>query len=84
MPSDNAVELPLSILAALDGRPSHVDGSVSVQPLLAEHGEEGGEDGRGEAGVQHRLHQDDRLERARPLLERRNVAIESGVVYVVN
>jgi len=84
IPCDDAVEFLLSILTALDGRPSHVDRGVSVQPLLAKHGEEGGEDRRGEAGVQHRLDLDDPVRRARPLWERGDISTESGVVYLVN
>jgi len=84
VPCDNTVELPLSILTALDGRPSHVDRGVSIKPLLAKHSEEGGEDGRGEASVQHYLYLDDRAGRARPLWEWRYIVTESGAVYVVN
>ena len=45
---DDTVELALSILAVFDGGPPHVGGRVSVQPLLAEHRKEGGEEGSGE------------------------------------
>jgi len=86
VPSDNAVEFPLSILIAFDGRPSHVDRGVSVQPLLPEHRGGGGgrEDGCGEVGVQHRLHLYDHVGRAGPLWERRDVATEGSAVHLVD
>ena len=84
IPSDDAVEFPLSILIALDGRASHVDRGISVQPLLPEHSEEGGEDGSGEAGVQHCLHLYNHDGRTGPLWERRDVATKGGAVYFVD
>ena len=44
VPCDDAVELLLPILAALDGSPSRVRRHVSVLPLLAKHCEEGREE----------------------------------------
>jgi hypothetical protein len=44
VPGNDAIELPLSILAPPDGRPSHVDRGVSVQPLFPKHRKEGGEE----------------------------------------
>jgi len=55
VPGDDAVELPLPILASFDGGPTHVDRGISVQPLFAEHREEGGEERSAEACVQNRL-----------------------------
>jgi len=42
IPSDDATQFPLAILAAFYGSPSHAGRRVSIQPLLAEHREEGG------------------------------------------
>ena len=44
VPSDDATQFPLAILATFHGSPSHVGQCVSIQPLLAEHSEEGGKD----------------------------------------
>jgi len=44
IPGDDAIELPLPVLAPFDGGTPHVNQGVSVQPLLAEHSEEGGEE----------------------------------------
>ena len=44
VPRDGPVEFSLSVVATLDGGSSHVDYGVSVQPLLAEHREEGREE----------------------------------------
>jgi len=44
VPSDDATQFPLAIPAAFHGSPSHVGQCISIQPLLAEHREEGGKD----------------------------------------
>jgi len=44
VPGDDAVQLPLAILAALYPSPSYVGRCISIQPLLPEHREEGGEE----------------------------------------
>jgi len=85
IPRNDAVEFALSILAAFDGRPSHVDRYVSVQPLLAEHREEGGEERSGETREEDRLNLYDRVCGTGP---RRwdcgNVIAERGVVDLVD
>ena len=50
-PGGGAIQLPLAILAAFYGSPSHASRCVSVQPLFAEHCEEGRKKRSGEAGV---------------------------------
>ena len=84
VPGDDAVELPLSILAPFDGGPSHVCRRVSVQPLFPEHREERSEERSGEAGIQHRLNVDDSAWRAGPLWDCRNVVAENSVVHLVD
>ena len=44
VPHDHPVQFSLSVLAALDRGPSHVCRIVTVQPLLAEHRQEGREE----------------------------------------
>jgi len=84
MPGDDAVELPLPILAAFDGGSSHVSRGESVQPLLAEHCEESGEERSGETCVEEGLDLDDRAWGARPLWNCRNATTESSTVHCVN
>ena len=84
IPGDDAVEFPLPILAALDGGPVHVGRHVSVQPLLAEHRKECGEERDGEGGVQQCLSLNDRARRARPLWNLRGFVTKSGVVDLVD
>jgi hypothetical protein len=60
VPRDDAVKFALSVLAAFDGRPSHVGRRVSVQPLLAEHRQEGGEEGSGKTCEEDGLDMDHR------------------------
>jgi len=83
-PGDDAVELPLSVLAPLDGRSSHVDRGVSVQPLLAEHREEGGEERSGETRVEDGLNLDDRARGTGPLWDCGDVTTEGSVVDLVD
>ena len=59
IPRDDAVELALPVLAAFDSSTSQVGRCVSIQPLLSEHCEEGGEEGSGETCVKDGLHLDD-------------------------
>jgi len=84
VPGDDAVEFPLPILAAFDGSPTHVGRCVSVQPLLAEHSEECGEERHGKTSVQQGLDLDDRVRRAGPVGERRDFIAKSGVVNLVD
>ena len=84
VPRDNPVEFALSILATFDNGPSHLGRGIPVQPLLAEHGKEGGEQGSGEARVQDSLDLDDGVGRAGPLWEGRSVVSEGSVVDLVD
>jgi len=84
IPADDPVELPLSILAALDGGPSHVDRRVSVQPLLAEHRKESGEERSGETREEDCLNLDNHVWGTSPLWEGRNVVAKGGVVDLVD
>jgi len=84
IPRHDPVQLSLTILAAFDGRPSHVDRSVSVQPLLPEHCEESGEERGGKAGVQDALNLDRRSWRAGPLWQSGDIATEGGIVDLVD
>ena len=84
IPSDDAVELPLPILASFDCGPSQVNRRVSVQPLLAEHREEGGEERNAEACEQNGLDVDYRTRRAGPLWERRDITAECCIVHRMN
>ena len=68
VPRDNPVEFALPVLATLDGGPSHVSRRVSIQPLLAEHRDEGGEKRGSETRVQDGLDLDYGFGRAGPLL----------------
>ena len=83
IPGDNPVELSLSILATLDCRTSNVDRRVPVQPLLAEHREEGGEEGGRKTREEDCLNVDDLMRRACALRDRWDVAAKSGVVHLV-
>ena len=84
VPRDNAIVLSLSVLSALDGRPSHAGQVISVQPLFAEHRQEGRKEGDGETGEQDDLNMNNRAGRTNPLWEGGNVVSESGVVDLVN
>ena len=84
IPPDDTVQFPLPMLAALDGRPSHVDRRVSVQPLLAEHCKEGRKKGSSETCEEDCLNLDSRAWGTSPLWDRRNVAAEGGVVNLVD
>ena len=55
----NSVHLALSMLIAIDDGSAHLGLSVTVQSLLAQHGDERGEEGSGQSGVKGRLDVDD-------------------------
>ena len=84
VPSDDPVELALSILASFYGRPSHVSRRISVQPLFTEHREEGGEKCGGETGIEDGLDLDYRVGRTCPLWEGGSVVSKCGVVDLVD
>jgi len=85
IPRDDPIELLLPILTALNGSPSHVRRHVSVQPLLAEHCEERGEERSREAGIQDGLDLDSCVWGTGPSWwESGNIIAESGAVYLVD
>ena len=84
VPSDDPVELALSILTSFYGRPSHVGRRISVQPLFTEHRKEGREKGSSETGVEDGLDLDYRVRRAGPLWEGGGVVSEGGIVDLVD
>ena len=49
MPGDHPVHLSLPIPTTIDRRSAHLHLSVTVGPLLAQHDDERGEDGNGQA-----------------------------------
>jgi hypothetical protein len=83
VPGDDPVQFPLSVLTAFDGRPSHVSRHVSIQPLLAEHRKEGGEQRSSETREEDRLDVDYCAGGAGPLWECRNIVSEGGVIDLV-
>ena len=85
VPGNDPVQLPLPILAALDGRPSHVNRCVFIQPLLPEHRQEGGKEGGGETCEEDSLDLDNSVGRARPLWKgRRRVVSERCAISFVD
>ena len=50
IPGNDAAQFLLSVVVAPNGGPALVGRVVTVQPLLAEHCQEGGKEGNGEAG----------------------------------
>ena len=84
IPRHDTIEFALSVLAALDGRPTNVDRRVSVQPLLAEHRQEGGEQRSGETREEDYLNLYDRVCGTSPLWGGGNIIAEGGVVDLVN
>ena len=47
-PGDDSVHLPLSIPAAVHRRSTHLDSFIAIEPLLAQHGHQRGEEGSGQ------------------------------------
>jgi hypothetical protein len=74
----------LTILTALDGGSSHVGRNVTVEPLLAEHRQEGGEEGSCETGEEDNLNLDYRGRRSGPLWKGGGVVSEGRVVDLVD
>ena len=84
VPRDNAIEILLSVLSALNGRSLLAGQIVTAQPLFAEHRQEGRKEGDGETGEEDGLNMNNRAGRTSPLWEGGNVVSESGVVNLVN
>ena len=84
VPRNDPIEFALSILATFDGSPPHVGRLIPVQPLLAEHRQEGGEKRSGETRVQDGLDLNYHMGRASPLWEGRRVVSEGSVVDLVD
>ena len=74
----------MPVLAALDGGPSHVCRLVPVQPLLAEHRKEGGEERDGETRKQDCLYVNQSAWRAVPLWKSGNIVSECGVIDLID
>ena len=68
-PGDHSVHLALSMLTAVDNGSTHLNLSVTVEPLLAQHGDERGEKGSGQARIKNGLDVDDGGIGAIPLRE---------------
>ena len=74
MPGNHPVHLPLSMSATIDNGSAHLDPGVTVEPLLAQHRNERGEEGGGQARVEDRLDMDYGRVRAGPLREGSSIA----------
>ena len=74
VPGEHSVQLALTVLVAFDRGSSHVDGHVPIEPLLAEHREEGRKYGSGQARVQDALDLDYRTRGTAPLRKGRYLA----------
>ena len=85
-PSQNRSTTPQTRLAfaAFDDRSWHVGRRITVEPLVAEHYQEGGEEGSSKAGEEDCFDVDHRVGWAGPLWEDGNVVSEGGIVDLVN
>ena len=85
IPAVDPVEFLLPILAALNGGTTHVNRCISIQPLLAEHRKESGEQRSSEAGEEDCLDLDNHAWGTSPRLwDGGNVVAEGSVVHLVN
>ena len=84
IPRVHAPELSLSVAASLDGRSPYVRRVVTVQPLLAEHCQQGGEEGSSKACKEEGLDMDHRGGRAVPLWRSWNIISEGGIINLVD
>ena len=84
VPHDDPIELALTILATFDSGPSHVGLCISVEPLFAEHREEGGEKCGGETRVEYSLNLDYCVRGTCPLWKGGSIVSEGGVVNLVD
>ena len=83
IPRNDAAQFSLPVVAALNSRSSHVRPIVKVQPLLAEHCQEGRKERNGETGEEDGLDLDNCLGRTGPLWESGNIVSKGGVVDLV-
>jgi len=67
VPCDYSFHLALPMPTAIDNGSAHLDLSVTIEPLLAQHGDERGEEGSGQAEVEDGLDVDDSGIGASPL-----------------
>ena len=70
MPGDRPVHLTLSTPTAVNDRSARLRLGITVEPLLAQRGDECGEEGSGQTCVKHGLDVDNGGIRASPLRER--------------
>ena len=55
VPGEHSVHLALSMPTAIDNRSTHLDLCITIEPLLAQHGDERGEEGSGQTRVKDGL-----------------------------
>ena len=84
VPSNNTIKFALSMLAVFNGSPSHASGSILVQPLLAKHCKEDGEEGSGKACIKDGLNLNNWVWGASPLGNSGRVVAKGGVVNFVD
>ena len=58
MPGDHSTHLALSMPTAINNRSAHLHLGITVEPLLAQHGEECGKEGSGQTRVKDGLDMD--------------------------
>jgi len=66
MPGDHPVHFALSMPTAIDNGPAHLNLSITIEPLLAQHGDKRGEEGSSQTAVKDGLDADDNGIGARP------------------
>jgi len=84
VPCNNAIKLVLLVLAPFNGSPSHIGGSISVDPLLAKHHEEGREEGGCKTCKEYGLDMNNGVRRTSPLREGGRVVAKGGVIDLVD
>ena len=68
-PGDHAVHLTLSVSTTINDGPTHIHPGISIEPLLAQHSDEGGKERGGKTRVKDGLDVDDSGIRAGPFRE---------------
>ena len=84
LPRDHSAEFALTVSAFVNFGTPHFGLSEAIQPLFAQHGEEGGEERNAEACIEDGLTGDDFIIRTVPGLERGWLAVERGTIHLVN